>query len=73
MTTLSIPVSESMEQFIKAQVKHGFASNKADVVRRAILRMQEEEAIASVLRAQEEVKSGKILKGDLRELMKKIK
>ena len=62
MTTLSIPVSESMEQFIKSQVKYGLASNKADVVRRAILRMQEEESVSSVLRAQEEVRSGKILK-----------
>ena len=73
MTTLSVPISGELEEFIKKMVKEGKASNKAAVVRRALLDMSENEAIESVFRAQKEINLGKGLKGDLKDLMKKIK
>ncbi len=69
MTTLSIPVSSEIETFINNMVRDGRAANKADVVRKALRQLSEEEAVQDVLRAQQEP----TLRGDLRELMKKIK
>lgn len=72
MSTLSVPLSPELEKFINSQVKCGHASNKADVVRRALVRFSEDEAVRAVLEASQEVKDGKALRGDLRELAKKI-
>jgi Arc/MetJ-type ribon-helix-helix transcriptional regulator len=69
MSTLSVPLTPKLEKSVNDLVKSGYGSNKADVVRRAITRLAEEEAIETVLRAQREVG----LKGDLRELAKKFK
>ena len=68
MSTLSVPLTPELEKFIDTQVRSGRASNKADVVRRALTRFSEDEAVEAVLRSAEEP----VLKGDLRELMKKI-
>jgi len=73
MSTLSVPLTPELEKFIKDQVKSGRAANKADVVRRALIAMEEEEAVQAVLISQREVAQGKILCGDLRTLMKKFK
>lgn len=72
MSTLSVPLTPELEKFINNQVKSGRASNKADVVRRALVRLSEDEAVQLVLDASQEVKDGKVLRGNLRELMKKI-
>jgi len=69
MTTISVPIPAHMEEFINRQIKSGNAANKADVVRKALMRMSEEEAINDVLEAMKEPD----LKGDLRELAKKFK
>lgn len=69
MTTLSVPISGELEEFINRMVKEGKGANKADVVRRAIREYEENEAIKRVLDAQREP----TLRGDLRELMKKLK
>lgn len=72
MSTLSVPLTPLLEEFINAQVKSGRAANKADVVRRALIAMTEEEAVQDVLLAQKEIREGKGLKGDLRELVKLV-
>ncbi|MCC6323756.1 hypothetical protein IT400_03115 [Candidatus Nomurabacteria bacterium] len=69
MSTISVPLPPKLEMELNNLVKSGYGSNKADVVRRAITRLSEEEAVLTVLRAQREVG----LKGDLRELAKKFK
>ena len=50
-------------------VKNGVASNKAAVVRRAIEKLAEDEAVNAVLMAEREP----TLRGDIRELMKKVR
>ena len=72
MSTLSVPLTPQLEEFINGQVKAGRAANKADLVRRALVAFSEEEAIQEVLLAQREISDGKGLRGDLRELMKRI-
>ena len=69
MTTLSIHVSGDLEKFIEQMVKEGKGANKADVVRRALREYEENQVVEAILRAQNEP----TLRGDLRDLMKKIK
>ena len=69
MTTLSVPLTADLEEFIKRQVKSGRSPNKAAVVRSALKLLSEEEAVQAVLRAQQEP----TLRGDLRELAKKLR
>ncbi|MCX6713665.1 MAG: hypothetical protein NTV48_00990 [Candidatus Vogelbacteria bacterium] len=73
MTTISVPLNAKLEEAVNHLVESGYGSNKADVVRRAITRVSEEEAVETVLKEQKEIALGKGLKGDLRELVKKFK
>ena len=68
MTTLSVPIPANLEEFINRQIKEGRGANKADVVRRAIIRLSEEEAINAVLNAEREP----TLRGNLKKLMEEI-
>ena len=69
MSTISVPISSKLEESINNLIESGYGSNKADVVRRAITHLAEDEAVQVVLRAMEEP----TLRGDLRKLAKKIK
>ncbi len=73
MTTISVPITSKLEESINKLIENGYGSNKADVVRRAITKLAEDEAVETVLRAMQEISEGKGLKGDLRELAKKFK
>ncbi len=73
MSTISVPLSPQLEEVLNHLVSSGYGSNKADVVRRAITKISEDEAVEAVLQAQKEISLGLGLKGDLRELAKKIK
>ncbi len=73
MSTISVPLTPELEEFINRQVKSGKSANKAHVVRYALQRYSEDEAIEAILQAKEEISSGKGLSGDLRELVKKIR
>ncbi len=73
MTTLSIPVSANLEELVNSLVKRGFAANKAEVVRKALILLAEEEAVNAVLKSQQEAREGKVLRGDLREIAKKFR
>lgn len=68
MTTLSVPIPANLEEFINKQIREGRAANKADVVRRAITRLSEEEAVNAVLNAEREP----TLRGNLKELLAEI-
>ncbi len=70
MSTLSVPLPAFLEEFIKSMVDSGYAANKADVVRKALIKLREDEAVNSVLRAEQEGREGKNLSGDLDELAK---
>jgi putative addiction module CopG family antidote len=68
MTTISVPLKPELAQYVEYLVREGYGANKADVIRKAIRRLKEEEAVATVLRAQKEPS----LSGDLCELAKKL-
>ena len=73
MSTISVPLPSFLEDFIKQMIDSGYAANKADVVRKALIKLREDEAVNSVLRAEQEIAEGKILDGDLDKLSKKYK
>ena len=70
MTTISIPLNNELNDFIDEQVRLGNVSSKAELIRRAIIKFKEDEFISSILKAKQEIKDGKALKGDLDELAK---
>lgn len=70
MSTLSVPLSAELEEMLLDMVKNGVAANKAAVARKAIEKLAEEEAINAVLQSEKEIAEGKLLHGDLDELMK---
>ncbi len=72
MSTLSVPLNPKLEEFIDSFVKKGRAANKAEVVRQALRLLEEEEAVADILKAQQEIRDGKALHGDLRVLAKQL-
>ena len=72
MTTLSVPIPARTEEFIDRVVKQGIASNKADVVRRALARYEEDLAVEAVLQSMKELNEGKVLRGDIRKLMREL-
>lgn len=72
MSTLSIPLSKEQEAFVERLVQEKIVPNKAEVVRKALRLLAEEEAIFAVLKSEQEVKEGKALKGDIRKLIKKF-
>ena len=73
MTTLSIPIPPQLEEFVNEQVKSGRDANKAAVVRRALARLREEEAVTEILKSEQDIKEKRIFKGDLRKIIRRIK
>ena len=63
MSTLSVPLNKDLEEIVNSFVKKGFAPNKAEVMRKALIFLAEEEAVQDVLRAERELAEGKILRG----------
>ena len=61
MSTISVPLTAEIENFINHQVAIGRADSKAGLIRQAILRMEEEYYINEILEAEREMKEGKIM------------
>ena len=72
MTLLTVPLNKNLSQKIEEMIKHGYAANKADLARRALEQYIEDQAVSNVLRAEQEIKEGKTLRGDLDDLAGKI-
>ncbi len=73
MSTVSVPLSAKLEQTIDTLVRVGHGANKADLIRKAITSFAEEQAVLAVLKSEQEVREGKVLRGDLRKLLKKTR
>ena len=70
MTTISVPVPKNLEDFINQMVASGEAETKAEVVRKALRKYADEEVFASVLKSRQNIKEGKVLSGNLVNLVK---
>lgn len=69
MTTLSVPILPKHEKFIKKLVLSGKAANKAHAVRQALEWYEEEEILKNILLSEEDIKRGKVFRGDLKKIL----
>lgn len=69
MATISVPLSAELQERLDMLVANGVGANRADVMRRALEGLAEEEAITAVLKAEREVTQGKVLRGDARKML----
>ena len=72
MTTLSIPVDNTLMQFIDSMIASHKAESKTQVVRRALYNMREDEALKDIAEAHNDIIQGKVYSGDLRTLASTI-
>jgi Arc/MetJ-type ribon-helix-helix transcriptional regulator len=72
MSLLTITLNDTLDTFVNQQVSLGYQS-KADVVRTALLKYQEDVLVEKVLRASQEIKEGKYFEGDLRKIINNFK
>ncbi len=68
MATISVPLSAELQERLDSLVASGVGSNRADVMRRGLEKLAEDEAVNAVLQAEREP----VLRGDLDELLEKI-
>lgn len=73
MTTISVPINRELEDFIEEMIRDNKASNKAEVVRRALAEYRENQLLLDVMQAEKDIQEGNIYKGDLKEIMKAFK
>ena len=69
MTTISVPLTDEQYHRLMELLAQGVGANKADVLRKALDKFAEDQAVEAVLRASKEPS----LDGDLDELIKKFK
>ena len=72
MTTISVPLSPTQQKHLDDLVDKGVGSSRAGVIRKALDKLIEEEAINGVLEAERELSLGRGLRGDIRKLLKKM-
>ena len=72
MTTITVPITADLEDFIKEEVAEGASESKAHLVRYALARLREERALARLHEAEDDIKEGRVYKGNLRNILKKV-
>jgi len=68
MTTVSVPLPDEILHHIEELIALGIASNKADLIRRAVQKYLEDQAVEAILKARKEPS----LSGDLDELASRL-
>lgn len=71
MSTITIPLTPELDTFVDEEVGVTF-STKAELVRQALTHYKEELAVRRLNQSRQEVKDGKTLKGDIRDLVKAL-
>lgn len=72
MSILSVSLTPDLEAFIDEQIEAGNFESKGQLVKRALRKFEEDLAVERILKASAEIKEGKIIRGDLREIIKKM-
>jgi Arc/MetJ-type ribon-helix-helix transcriptional regulator len=73
MTTITVPINKELENFIEEELAQGRGESKAHLVRHALSRLSEERALLRIQEAENDIKEGRVYKGDLKKLIKKFK
>ena len=69
MSTLSVPLTPELENFINEMVSENKSDSKAELVRRALHLYQENIVLGEVLQAKNDIGNGDVYEGDLKSLM----
>ena len=69
MATISVPLSAELEHQLDGLVHEGVGSSRADVMRRAFERFAEDSAVLAVVEAEQEMREGKVLRGNPRDIL----
>jgi Arc/MetJ-type ribon-helix-helix transcriptional regulator len=72
MTTITVPITKDLEDFIESELRAGTSESKAHLVRYALGRLREERALARLAEAEADIKEGRVYRGDLKKLLKKF-
>lgn len=70
MKLISVPVDAKLEHMIKHLIASGYSETKAGVVRKALKKAAEDEAVEAVLQGQRDYHEGRVYRGDLRKILK---
>lgn len=70
MVIVSVSLTSELQHRLDTLVSEGVGNSRADVMCRALERFAEEEAVNAVLRAEREVASGKVLRGDAHRVLR---
>lgn len=70
MSNISIPLNAELEESLNQYINRNNIASRADVVRKAIYEFLENEAVMSVIRSEQEIKEGKIMRGNLNDILK---
>lgn len=73
MSTITVPISKELENFIEEEIVYGTSETKAGLVRYALSRLQEERALSRLDEAEKDISEGRVYKGNLESLLKKMK
>lgn len=72
MATITVTISEEVEEFINEEIAMGVCDTKAAFLRYALARLQEERALSHLQEAEMDIKEGRVSSGDLKVLLKKV-
>lgn len=73
MSIITISIPAELEKFVKDEVFSGEFESKSQVVKKALKKFQEDLVVERILKASKNAREGKILRGNLDDLLKKIK
>lgn len=73
MTTITVPIDKELEDFINSEIESGRSETKTHVVRYALKQLREERALEGIREAEQDIKEGRVYRGDLRTLIEKMK
>lgn len=72
MTTITVPITSELQNFIESEIAAGTSESKAHLVRYALGRLQEERALARLQEAEMDIRENRVYRGDLKKLLKKF-
>ena len=73
MTTITVPINKDLENFIEQELAQGTSESKAHLVRFALERLREERILLRIQEAENDIKVGRVYKGDLKKLVGRSK
>ena len=73
MTTVSVPMPIELIKFIDQLILSGDVENRAQAIRKAVRKLQEQWEIDDILQASRDIDKGLFYSGDLKEILKKSK